>query len=120
MAKVLIIESDEGIRYLYKVAIDFQKMEVTEAESLEKGIEKLKHEKYDLILLDIMTSDFANLNIFEELKKAKDSIPIVIVSDLRNSSQMQRASVIEAYDYLVKSENSVGDIIKRIRSIVSQ
>ena len=118
MAKILLIESDEGTRYLYKVSIAFQKIEVAEAESLEDGIKILGEQKFDLVLLDIMTSDFDNMSIFEELKKAKDGIPVVIVSDLRNSSAMKHASVLGACDYLVKSENSLGDIIKRVRSIV--
>ncbi|KKQ95156.1 MAG: Two-component hybrid sensor and regulator [candidate division CPR2 bacterium GW2011_GWC1_39_9] len=118
MAKVLLVESDEGTRYLYKVAIAFQKIEVQEAENLDQAIELLKRDSYDLVLLDIMTADFDNLNIFDELKKAKDGIPVVIVSDLKNSSAMKHASILGACDYLVKSENTIGDIIKRVRSIV--
>ncbi|HBG82061.1 TPA: hypothetical protein DDW69_04505 [candidate division CPR2 bacterium] len=120
MPKILIVESDEGTRYLYKVAVSFQKIEVEEAESLEEAIAILKNHKFDLVLLDIMTSDFDDLNIFEELKKAKDGIPVVIVSDLKNSSAMKHASILGACDYLVKSENSVGEIIKKVRSIVNE
>jgi len=112
MAKVLLVESDD------KVAIAFQKIEVQEAENLDQAIELLKRDSYDLVLLDIMTADFDNLNIFDELKKAKDGIPVVIVSDLKNSSAMKHASILGACDYLVKSENTIGDIIKRVRSIV--
>ncbi|PIP31284.1 hypothetical protein COZ22_03955 [bacterium (Candidatus Howlettbacteria) CG_4_10_14_3_um_filter_37_10] len=118
MAKVLLVESDEGTRYLYKVAITFQRIDVEEAENLGQAIELLKRDKYDLVLFDIMTEDFDNLNIFDELKKAKDGIPVVIVSDLKNSSAMKHASILGACDYLVKSENTIGDIIKRVRSIV--
>ena len=118
MAKVLLVESDEGTRYLYKVAITFQRIDVEEAENLGQAIELLKRDKYDLVLFDIMTEDFDNLNIFDELKKAKDGIPVVIVSDLKNSSAMKHASRLGACDYLVKSENTIGDIIKRVRSIV--
>jgi DNA-binding response OmpR family regulator len=120
VAKILLVESDEGTRYLYKVAVSFQQIEVIESESLEEAIQILKSQKFDLVLLDIMTSDFDNLNIFEELKKAKDGIPVVIVSDLKNSSAMKHASILGACDYLVKSENSVGEIIKKVRSIVNE
>lgn len=120
MPRILIVESDEGTRYLYKVAISFQGIEVAEAESLEKAVGMIEKEKYDLVVLDIMTSDFENSNIFGELKKVKDGIPLVIVSDLKHSSAMKNASILGACDYLIKSENSVGDIIKKVRSIVDE
>lgn len=119
MPNILLIESDEGTRYLYRTAIKFQNIDVTESESLEDAIKKLTENKYDLVILDIMISDFEDVNIFEELRKAKDGIPIVIVSDLKNASTMKHASILGVCDYLVKDENSVGDIIKRVRSIVN-
>jgi two-component system, OmpR family, KDP operon response regulator KdpE len=116
--KILLVESDEGTRYLYKVAIGFQGIEVIEADSLENAISVLGKHSFDLVLLDIMTADFDSADIFSKLKEAKDGIPVVIISDLKNSSAIKHASILGACDYLVMSENSVGDVIKRVRSIV--
>ena len=38
MAKVLIIESDEGARYLYDIALSFQNLEVQTASTMKDGL----------------------------------------------------------------------------------
>lgn len=122
MAKVLVIESDEGTRYLYKVAIAFQKIEVTTAKTAEEGLKKITKEHPDLVVLDIMTPDVTTFDLLGELQKqAKDHVlPVIILSDFKDPSLAKKASLLGAYDYLVKSEHSIGEIIGRVREVVDK
>ncbi|PIZ00122.1 hypothetical protein COY62_04220 [bacterium (Candidatus Howlettbacteria) CG_4_10_14_0_8_um_filter_40_9] len=119
MAKVLIIESDEGTRYLYKTAISFQQIQVETAESVSRAIEMIGSFKPSLVLLDIMTPDLKNIDLLKELKlRIEGSLPLIILTDMREKDVQKEASIFGACEYLSKTESSVGDIIKKIRSVV--
>ncbi len=120
MAKVLVIESDEGTRYLYKVAIAFQKIDVITARTSKEGFKKITKEHPDLVIFDIMTPDVAAFDLLGELRKhAKNHIlPVIILSDFKDPSLAKKASVLGACDYLVKSEHSIGEIIGRVRKVL--
>ncbi|MCL5093576.1 MAG: response regulator [Patescibacteria group bacterium] len=121
MAKVLIIESDEGTRYLYNTAIKFQQLETVPVKSAKEGINILKKNKPDLVLLDVMTPDLKNFNLLEELQKEIDNrLPLIIITDLREKNEAQERSIFGACEYLSKSDTSVGEIIKKVRSIVKE
>ena len=121
MAKVLIIESDEGTRYLYKTAISFQQIQVETAESVSRAIEMIGSFKPSLVLLDIMTPDLKNIDLLKELKlRIEGSLPLIILTDMREKDVQKEASIFGACEYLSKTESSVGDIIKKIRSVVKE
>ncbi len=117
MAKVLVIEDDERTRNLYKAAITFQGIDVILAHNSEIGFSKVKKESPDLIILDIMLPDSEGINLIKKLKQHAEthSLPVIILSDLKNESIKKEASILGACDYLVKSESSVGEIIKKVR-----
>lgn len=121
MAKVLIIESDEGTRYLYKTAIQFQHIEVEAVENITEGIQKITTSKPSLVLLDIMTPDLKDVDLLKELRtKVEGSLPVIILTDTREKNAEKEAPIIGACEYLSKSESSVGDIIKKVRSTVEE
>lgn len=121
MAKVLIIESDEGTRYLYKTAIQFQHIEVETSATVVEGLNKIEKFRPSLILLDVMIEDLKDIDILKEVKKKiNDSLPLIILTDMREKDAQKEASIFGACEYLSKAESSVGDIIKKINSVVEK
>lgn len=117
--KVLIIESDEGTRYLYKTALSFQHIEVETAVTVNEGLSKIESSKPSLILLDLMIPDLKDIDLIKELKnKIKGCLPLIILTDLREKDARKEASILGACEYLSKTESSVGDIIKKVRDVV--
>ena len=120
MAKVLVIENDEKTRRLYKAAMAFQGIKVLTAARAEVGFKKIQKEKPDLVILDIMIPDPDGPNFIKDLRShgLNHSLPVIIVSDLKDESIKKEASILGACEYLVRSENSIGDIITRVRKIL--
>lgn len=121
MAKVLVVEDDERTRNLYKAAIAFQGINVLTAHNGDIGFTKVKKENPDLIILDIMLPSSEGINLIKNLKQHAEthSLPVIILSDLKDESIRKEASILGACDYLVKSESSVGEIIKRVRQALN-
>ncbi|NTU69959.1 response regulator [bacterium] len=118
--KVLVIEDDERTRRLYKAAMAFQGMNVSTAANAAQGFKKFLSFKPDLVILDIMLSGDGEMNIIKKFREhgATHSLPVVILSDLKDESIRKEASILGACEYLIKSENSIGDLITKVRTIL--
>lgn len=120
MSKVLIVEPDESIKYLFRTAIHFQKIEVVEASSAAEALVRLD-EKPNVVLLDILTPDLKKVNFINEVKeKLGENTPLIIIADMKNQDELAECSVEGACEYLAKSNLKVGDVIRKIRVAVDE
>lgn len=118
MAKALIVSDDDGTRYLYEVAIGYQKIEIETASSLSEGIKKITKTNPDLVVLDVKTKDIDSVDVLKEIRDKSGSLPIIIMTDMKNQSSAKSASVLGACKYMARGESSVGDLIKTVRKVV--
>lgn len=115
MAKKVLIAEDEKV--LSKIVANKLKrndIEVIQAFDGEEAIEKVKKEKPDLMLLDLI---MPVKNGFEVLKALKDlgltkKIKIIVTSNLGQQADKDKAKKLGASDYLIKSEVPVDKLVK--------
>jgi len=120
MPRALIISSDEGTRYLYQVAIAYQKIEIITAGTIKEAVAKIEKKQPDIIILDVQVSDFSDIGLLRDLKDKAGAMPLIIMADMKNSSGTKEASILGAVKYMVKGENSLGDLIKTVRRVVNK
>ena len=121
MPKVLIIESDEGARYLYDIALTFQNLEVKTAHTMHAGLDLVATFKPDLLLFDQMVPDFSSVNLLARLEKdAPDNMPIIIATNLSDEDHKEKEEIkiLNAFSYLVSGKHTVGDVIRTSREAV--
>lgn len=73
--------------------------------------------KPDIILLDIVMPVMDGVTALEKIranKKGKD-IPVVILTNLSDAEKMERARKQGVNDYLVKTDWTLNDVIKKIK-----
>ena len=97
---------------------------VTGAVSGDDGIELIKNENFDLVLLDEMMPGKDGLTTLEEIKEINPHLPVVMVTKSEEESLMDDAIGQKIDDYLVKPVNpsQVLMVVKRqleSRKIVS-
>ncbi|MFQ5975865.1 MAG: PleD family two-component system response regulator [Candidatus Hydrothermarchaeales archaeon] len=93
MAELMIVDDDPGIRFIVKKILTKEGYDVSEAESGENALEKLKVERPNLILLDIM---MPGIDGWETCRKIKDddelkSIPVVILTVRSSDSDKSKS-----------------------------
>lgn len=118
MAKVLIIGPDRATIKLYETAITFQGLETITSTDIKEAI-SMMDQKPSLILLDITTPNLGDINLIKEIQE-KDNIPLIIVADIKKDHALSEHSIEGVCEYLSKSETSVGDIIKRVRTVIKE
>ena len=118
--KILIIEDDKFLRELISQKIAKEGFDVVEAIDGEEGLKKVKSEKPDLVLLDLI---LPGIDGFEVLSKTKEDtetglIPIIILSNLGQKDDIERGLRLGAVDYLIKAHFTPGEIIDKMKGIL--
>lgn len=120
MAKILVVEDDINLQ---KTLLDYLKRENFEtlgASNGEDGIILAKKEKPDLILLDIVLPRKNGYEVIKELKSDDNAsrIPIVLLTNLGSSNDVEKALNLGATTYLVKADYKLEEIIAKIKEIL--
>jgi len=118
--KILIVEDDKFLRELISRKLLSEGYNIVEAVDGEEGIRKIKEEKPDLILLDLI---LPGADGFEVLTKTKadssvSSVPVIILSNLGQKEDVERGLKLGAVDYLIKAHFTPGEIVEKIKIIL--
>lgn len=117
--KVMIVDDELTIRDLIEFTLE-PEFSVIKATSGEEALEKIKEEKPDILILDIMMPKLDGYEVCHRLKsdKATKEIPIIILTAKHQTPDIRRAVELKADEYITKPFEP--DLLrKRIRTIFS-
>jgi DNA-binding response OmpR family regulator len=122
MKKILFIEDESTLQKTFRVFIEQEGYHMISALDGESGFNLAKLEKPDLVLLDLILQ---RLHVFEVLKKLKEdyetkSIPVIILTNLENSDDINKALELGATTYLVKSNYTLSELVEKIKKALEQ
>ncbi len=120
--KILVIEDDKFLRELISQKLLKEGYEISEAIDGEEGLKKVKEEKPDLVLLDLI---LPGIDGFEVLSEMKDDpilaqIPVIILSNLGQKEDVEKGLRLGAVDYLIKAHFTPGEIVEKINNALKK
>jgi len=118
--RILIIEDDKFLRQLIAQKLLKEGYDVLEAVDGEEGLKKIKEEKPDLILLDLILPGIDGFEVLSQMNKEDliSQIPVIILSNLGQKEDVERGLNLGATDYLIKAHFTPGEIIEKIKNIL--
>lgn len=119
MLKVLFIEDDPDQIFLYQKGFELENIEMIVAQNGEEAEKRIKEEKPDVILLDILLKSENGLDVIEDMQKrgVLGNIPVIVFTNYEKKEFQDWAIKLGAIDYFLKSEHIPEDIAKRIKWI---
>ena len=102
MHRILVIDDNESIRVNL---VDILKSEGYEAASTadgEQGLETLKSDDFDIVLLDIKLPGIDGLEVLKRVKSRKPDIEIILISGHGTIAEAVQAMKSGAYDFIEK------------------
>jgi DNA-binding response OmpR family regulator len=117
--KILFVEDEKVLRETLTEALENNNFEVEFSDNGSSALDLLKNNEYDLILLDIILPKKNGFEILEEMKKINKKIPVILLTNLSGTSNIQKALDLGAKNYLVKSEYRLDEIVDRIRELLN-
>ena len=100
--RILIIDDDERFRELLAEMLAQENYEVVLAKDGEEGLNKVKENDLNLVLLDLMLPDINGIEVLKEIIKIKPSLPVVMISGFGSIDHAVNATKIGAYYFLEK------------------
>lgn len=114
--KVLLAEDDKFISRAFSDGLSRAGYDIQLATDGNQAIEMVRSFAPDIVLLDLIMPDKNGFEVLEELKKdaqTKD-IPVIILSNLGQDTDIQKGRELGASDYLIKSNSSLGQVAEKI------
>lgn len=120
MPKVLLIEDDLPLVRMYEVVLKKAGFEVVCALNGEEGLGKIKEDGPDVVLLDLVMPKKDGFALLKELSEDKEyaQIPVLCLSVLHQQEDTDRAKLLGAVDFLIKTEVTPDDIVDKIRKVL--
>jgi DNA-binding response OmpR family regulator len=120
--KVLVVEDDEFLRQLVCQKLMKENFEVDAAIDSTGVFQVLENKKPDLILLDLILPGMDGFEILKRIKQNKDmsDVPVIVLSNLGQAEDIDRAMAGGAEDYMVKANFTPGEIVEKIRFILQK
>ena len=115
--KILLIEEDQFLYKILTVKLKRAGFDVFLAIDGEEGIKKAKETKPDLILLDLILPKINGFAVLSEIKKTPvlKKVPVVILSNLGQESDVEKGLRMGAEDYLIKTNLSLSEIVEKVK-----
>lgn len=101
MAKILIVDDEEHIRYLYSEELSEAGYEVITADSGHMLLERIEKEKPDLVVLDIKMADYNGLDLLQDIRKNFYDLPVVLCTAYDTFKEDMKS--VAADFYVIKS-----------------
>ena len=120
MKKILFVEDESALQRAVSRVLTDEGYKMLSAMDGEAAITLAHEEHPDLILLDLIIPKKDGFAILTELKqdKATADIPIVILTNLEGSADIERALMLGATTYLVKINYKLEEIVEKIKNIL--
>ncbi len=117
--KILIADDNVQNVELLEVYLEELDAEVVKAYDGEETLDVIEKEKPDLVLLDIMMPKISGYEICRKLKEnpATRTLPILMVTALNESSDVERAVQAGADDFVSKPIHK-DDLLHRVRALL--
>jgi DNA-binding response OmpR family regulator len=120
MTKILVVEDDKFLREMISRKLEKEGYDVYQAIDGEKGEEKIKEVKPDIVLLDLILPGIDGFEVLERVKKDPEvaEVPIIILSNLGQKSEVERGLNLGAVDFLIKAHFTPAEIVRKIKEII--
>jgi DNA-binding response OmpR family regulator len=120
-ARVLIVDDEEPIRLLCRVNLEAEGMTVLEAADGPSGLEAVRRERPDVVLLDVMMPGLDGWRVAEQLVEDPDtrSVPIIFLTARAELRDRARGLDLGGLDYVTKPFNPL-DLASLIRDVITR
>ena len=116
--KILVVDDEPGMRKSLAMMLRREQYHVTEIGSVAEAIGRLKGERYDLVIADLMMEPLNGLDLLALVRRYHATCPVIIMTAFGTPEARSEAVTLGAVDFLEKPLQAP-HLLQRIRELVS-
>ena len=123
MKNILLVEDDPFLVDIYTTKFKEMGFSIEVASDGRQAMHKLSAgRKPDLVLLDIVLPRLDGWEILEELrdKKITPGLKVVVLSNLGQQSEIDKAFALGAAQYLIKAHYTPSEVVEEVKKIFKE
>ena len=120
--KILVVEDDPFLSNLLKIRLEKERLNVILVKDGDEALKKIQETDPDLILLDLILPKKSGFEVLQNISLDPNfkNKPVVIISNLGQTIDVQKAKELGAVEYFVKAKISIDDLILKIKEFISK
>ena len=116
--RILIIEDEKPLSHALKLKLSHEGYDVDIAGDGEEGVERATAGKFDLILIDIIMPKMDGFAALSALKDQGNTSAIIVLSNLGQQEDIEKAKQLGVLDYMVKSNTPISRIVEVVNALL--
>lgn len=115
--QILVVEDEKPLARALQVKLTKAGFACQTAVNGEEALAVIAKETFDLVLLDLLMPGMDGWDFLENLSKGATKTPVIVISNLNQSEDIQRAMDLGATDFMVKSDVSLAEIVEKAQEL---
>lgn len=119
---LLVIEDEEALLRAHYLFFHQKQYTVATTNDAETGLFMAERLKPDVILLDLLLPGKDGFAFLSDIKShaTLKNIPVIVLSNLSDTKDIERAKSLGAVDYVLKSETDLSAIDAKIKKLLTK
>lgn len=116
--RVMLVEDDVVLIKMYSTKLEAAGFTVLSASDGEKGLKLAEENSVDILILDLMMPKMSGIDVLTHLRKSpkfKQDTPILILSNLTEKNEIEKAKSLGVKEFLVKANLVPSEIVDAIK-----
>lgn len=120
--KALLVEDDTFMLEILSGRLRKSGYEVSIATDGEECMKILESQKPDVVLLDILLPKIDGFEVLRRINSLPElaRIPVVILSNLGQKEEVQKAKNLGAKDYIIKANFTTKEIVEKLNNVLNK
>ena len=116
MAKILVIDDEQGIRDLLDTLLSRKGYDVVLADNGQKGLELLRRERPDIMVLDLKMPGMNGLTVLQQVRSLNPQQPVIILTGGGTPEAEQQVRALGVTEFVEKefSLHHLGESLHRL------
>lgn len=116
--RILVVEDERPLARALELKLSAAGYEVEVALDGETGLAKIRQGSYDLVLLDLILPKMDGFKVLEELKNERRDVKVVVLSNLGQEEDVEKAKRLGAIDFYVKADTPLATIVEHAAKLL--
>ena len=112
--KALVIDDEEVVLKSVSRILAAEGYDVDVSQSGHQGLDWAVRRPYDVVLTDIRMPDMGGIRVLRDIRKAKPSLPVVIITGYATMGSAAQALKLGATDYIEKPSQIVSSAFTKV------